>query len=677
MEMTRYTDKELVELVRQSLQATHTDWSSQVAAQRVAAFDYYYGELPAVTQKNTSDHVSRDVFDAVESVREKLLRVFTSGRRVVRFAPMSEDDVEAALARTKYVEAIVMKRNAGYTLLQSAFQDALLQKICCVKRYWKTEVVQTPKTFTAPEEVVREAMAQGLDVTEVSDITEQVVPVPTAQGIMPMAVKMASGTAMEAEDRSRVVIEVVPPEDMFIDGSAETLDKARFFAVRWRKSRAQLIAEGFPYDIVAGLSSTDSLADDAVDNARRSFDASTAQDDAADELALLTGYEAYIYLDAETPKGEDAGEATLWQIIVCGDQVLAKEPVAEAPFRFWSPIHIAHKPIGLSYADVSMDIQRTNSHAVRGIIDNVYRVNAGLRIANLAILRNPRDLIDNPIGGVIDSPDPMAVSVIPQPAISSATGLLLELLSAEKEARTGDTRLAKGMENQAVITHQNSEGMIDRLMNASNERVMGLARAFAETCWAPLMLDVYRLGYENDYQVPIEVGGRYQPWSPKMAEYSEDCEVSVALTPEEGEKHAQRLLAISNVMAADPELAPLYGAKERYAVMSQVFDLLGEPNWLCDPATEEGQMRMAQAAQQKALAMQMEMQKAGAPMAKAQADAAHKQQSLALDALQKADQQALKEAEFQWQRETDKAEIKLETQQKRPVAIDRPKSRAG
>lgn len=206
---------------------------------------------------------------------------------------------------------------------------------------------------------------------------------------------------------------------------------------------------------------------------------------------------------------------------------------------------------------------------------------------------------------------------------------------------------------------------------------MGLARAFAETCWAPLMLDVYRLGYENDYQVPIEVGGRYQPWSPKMAEYSEDCEVSVALTPEEGEKHAQRLLAISNVMAADPELAPLYGAKERYAVMSQVFDLLGEPNWLCDPATEEGQMRMAQAAQQKALAMQMEMQKAGAPMAKAQADAAHKQQSLALDALQKADQQALKEAEFQWQRETDKAEIKLETQQKRPVAIDRPKSRAG
>lgn len=338
MEMTRYTDKELVELVRQSLQATHTDWSSQVAAQRVAAFDYYYGELPAVTQKNTSDHVSRDVFDAVESVREKLLRVFTSGRRVVRFAPMSEDDVEAALARTKYVEAIVMKRNAGYTLLQSAFQDALLQKICCVKRYWKTEVVQTPKTFTAPEEVVREAMAQGLDVTEVSDITEQVVPVPTAQGIMPMAVKMASGTAMEAEDRSRVVIEVVPPEDMFIDGSAETLDKARFFAVRWRKSRAQLIAEGFPYDIVAGLSSTDSLADDAVDNARRSFDASTAQDDAADELALLTGYEAYIYLDAETPKGEDAGEATLWQIIVCGDQVLAKEPVSEAPFRSHRPV---------------------------------------------------------------------------------------------------------------------------------------------------------------------------------------------------------------------------------------------------------------------------------------------------------------------------------------------------
>ena len=69
----------------------------------------------------------------------------------------------------------------------------------------------------------------------------------------------------------------------------------------------------------------------------------------------------------------------------------------------------------MSIADVTVDLQKTNSNIVRGILDNVYRVNTGLRIANLSILRNARDLIDNPIGGVIDSPDPTAVSVIPQP----------------------------------------------------------------------------------------------------------------------------------------------------------------------------------------------------------------------------------------------------------------------
>lgn len=677
MEMTRYTDEELAEVVKMNLASSNTEWSSKVAEQRTTAFEYFYGDRPAVVQKNTSDHVSRDVFDAVSSIGEKMLRVFTSGRKVVRFTPLSEDDVKFAAARTKYVDAVVMRKNDGYLLLQTAIQDALLQKVCCFKRHWKRENVKVPQSFKESEDVVTAAMSQGLDVTEIEDVTEEVIPVPTMQGPIPVPVRMVTGTAMQDQDRSRIVVEAVPPEDIFIDGAAPTVQAARFIAARWRKTRAELIAEGFPADIVNDLSPAESITVDGTDTARRSVDMTIRNDVSVEERALLTGYEAYLWLDAETPKSEDAGAATLWQVICCADKVLHKEPVAEMPFRFWSPIHIAHKPIGMSIADVTVDLQKTNSNIVRGILDNVYRVNTGLRIANLSILRNARDLIDNPIGGVIDSPDPTAVSVIPQPGISSATGLLLELMSSEKEARTGDTRLAKGMENQNVITHQNSEGMIDMLIGASNERVLGLARAFAETCWKPLMLDIYRLGYENDYAVGIEIDGKYTEFSPRQAPYSESCDVSVALTPEEGVKHAQRLMSIHAVMSKDPALSPLYGAKEKYAVWSQVFDLLGEPNWLCDPTSKEGAARMQQAAQQQQQMAQVAMQKEMAPMAKAQADAAAKRDDLQLKALAKADEQALKEAQFSWQKLVDAAEVDLERRQDRPVALGKEKNRAG
>ena len=98
----------------------------------------------------------------------------------------------------------------------------------------------------------------------------------------------------------------------------------------------------------------------------------------------MTVYEAYLPLDMTTPKGEPSQGASLYQIVVCGDKVLSVEAVAEIPLRFWSPVMVAHKAIGMSIADVTMDIQSSVTNAVRGMLDNVHRVNAGcgLRIWN-------------------------------------------------------------------------------------------------------------------------------------------------------------------------------------------------------------------------------------------------------------------------------------------------------
>jgi len=668
MSMTRYSDREIVEIIKREIRASNTDWISAINSDRDRAYDYYYGRLPNVPQVNTSDYISRDVFDAVESIREKLLRVFTSSRRVVRFRPASEDDVDNAKARTEYVHSIIMDVNNGYRLLQTLLQDALLKKVCCVRRYWHTERVREPQKFSAPEAQVQAAMIQGLEVESIDDVAEQPVAMPTPAGPVAVPVRMVSGTAVTVEDRSRVTVEAIAPECVYIDVNCDDINKARFICIRAEKTRADLVAEGFDPQIVAGLSSTDMVGADSASRSRNQYNM-TPDKVGEDERELLTIYEAYLYMDADTPPNEPAQDATLWQVIICGDDIISMERVREMPFRFWSPLHIAHRPIGMSIADVTMDLQRTKSNVVRGIVDNVFRVNTGLRIANLSVIRNARDLVDNPIGGVIDSPDVGAINVVPQPAISPATGALLELLASEKEARTGDNRMAKGLENQNIITHQNSGDMVNMLMSASTERVMGLARSFAETLWRPLMLDVYRLGYENGYSLAIEANGEYQDYNPAEFPYSTTLAVSIALTAEECEKHAARLMGLHQFISSDAAIAPLYGARERYAIISEICDLLGEPNWMADPTTQDGLQRMIAAGQQQQLMQQVALADQQAKIEKMQAETARMRDGLQLDAAKSADKQVLDEEKFKWQRKKDVAEAIIETTQKRPAAI--------
>jgi hypothetical protein len=394
-----------------------------------------------------------------------------------------------------------------------------------------------------------------------------------------------------------------------------------------------------------------------------------------------------VQIDMTSPPGEPPVNTTLYQIVVAGNQLLLADPVKEIPLRFWTPIMLANEAIGLSIADVTLDLQATISNTVRGIEDNVHRTNAGVRMANLDVIRNPADLIDNPIGGIIDTPDMSAVQIAPQPPVSGATGMLLEMLTTQKEMRTGDTRLGKGLESQNVITHQNSGEMINQLINVGNERPLQMARGFAETCLVPLMQDLYRIGHENGHTVSMDVRGTYQQFDPRSIPFADAMDVDVALTPEYGEQRAAQLMGIHSALKQEPAIGPLYTMPEQYAVLSEVFHLMGMANWLADPTDPQVGQRMQQAQQvvqqQQAEAKQLQMfgiqleerkvrvleQNAGITAQQAEKTAQSRKEALDLDAAKSASEQSLDERKFQWDQRVDVAELKLEAQQKRAVAL--------
>ena len=145
MNKYRYQDAELVALVKDCVSNSQTHWESDIAKSRDRAYDYYYGKRPYAQDGNTSDYVSQEVFDSVEGLKAKLLRVFRSTRDVVRFVPVSEADVDNAQLRTEYVKRIFNKN--GYKILHDCFHDGLLSRLATVKRSWSEREVIDVETF--------------------------------------------------------------------------------------------------------------------------------------------------------------------------------------------------------------------------------------------------------------------------------------------------------------------------------------------------------------------------------------------------------------------------------------------------------------------------------------------------------------------------------------------------
>ena len=84
--------------------------------------------------------------------------------------------------------------------------------------------------------------------------------------------------------------------------------------------------------------------------------------------------------------------------------------VEDIPFFEWTEMKVSHSAEGTCTADVMSETQRTQSILKRLIIDNQQMRNTTRYEATVGALKNPRDLLDNTIGGVIWSRQPGSVT---------------------------------------------------------------------------------------------------------------------------------------------------------------------------------------------------------------------------------------------------------------------------
>jgi len=616
---TDIDEKELLATLENSINSADSYAESEIGEQRNKGHSYYYGKPLGNERPGRSQHVSMDVFDAVESVKAMLMETFTADRNVCRFEAQTAEDFVPAKMATALTNYIFYRENNGTKILHDVIHDALIAKTGIVKRYYKNYYEYEEETFEGLDEASFSKLASDPAVT-IMEIDEEVVmaQVQDPQTGQPVAVQqiMYSGEIARKIDKSKVCIEVIPPEDFLITPRATDENDADFCSHRTSRTRGELLSEGYDPETVAKLQEDKdlhedgSLGRDSVDNYRHD-DA----DEVDDDRKYVTIYESYL-----KKYRSDLKKCVYLKVLHSRSTMLDVEMVSEKPFRYFTPFPLPHRFHGMSLADVLCDIQKTQSSLKRGVVDHTFMTNTSRFIANLSLVKNPRDLLDNRVGAVIDVNSPNPESVVrpmPMPNLSGTVFQAMESLETEKEARSGMSRMARGMDS-TVVSKQNSSDLITQFMNASNRRIMVMARNLAENFLKPLMFDLYKLAVENEKQDKmVQLDGQFVPVNPQFLGDRTEMTVAVALTPEEQAQEAQMLLSLDQQFTMnpqDPSLGGMYGASQRHAMLSRAFELLNiksadmylfNPN---SPEFQQMQQQQQQSQQEAELKQQQQLE---------------------------------------------------------------------
>lgn len=605
-------ENQLLQTLESNVDNADQYYNSEVGKQRDDTYKAYYGRPTGKEKKGRSAYQSLDVFDQVEGAKASLLEIFTSNDDVVRFSPHddgNEEDLLLARNASKYCNYVFNSKNKGFDLLEDVCHDGLLSKTAIVKCYWKEDIRTEEETF---EGVPTEQLAPMLanEDIELVELDETQININSPEGIVQASI--ASGAISRKVDYSKVCLETIPPEDFLISPQADCIPDSDFVAIRYRAMVGEMVAKGYDYEELLKLTdeasqwSQGKIYRDSIDSGGESNQYIPSQD--TRDRSYITFFDAYIRIDVQ-----GTGEQQLIHCVFGRGVLLDYETVSCIPFFAWQPHRISHRFYGISEGDLNKPIQKAKTSIQRSIIDNCWITNTGRMVANLGMVKNPKDLIENRIGGVIDITSnnaAAAIAALPTPALSPLTTTALGLLDQDKDSRSAVSRLSQGL-NADVINKQNATDMIDKYMNAANKRLMRMARSMAEFL-KDVMLQIVDVGmeYEDQEKLTALLGENFQ-FDPQAWKQRLDVKVKVALTPEERLNSAQQLLMLDSKQMTDPTLQSMITPQHKYNMYQDIYNFLGLPTadrYLLDPEGEEFQQQSQQMQQQQQVMEQQQQQ---------------------------------------------------------------------
>lgn len=538
-------------------------WCQQkLSNERERVARYLNGEWPRRNSEGSSSFVSPDVYDSVRMQQSQLLEVFAAGDHIAKFDPDSQMNIADCTVATEYASYVIFRKNDGYQIFSDVIYNGLTARAGVAKVYWEEKFEYTEEKFDGIDEMTAHGLAAHDEVDEFE----------ATQNSMDGSY---SGTLVRKKDCSRVAIDVLMPEEFLIDQMARSVETATYVGHRTPKTRADLIDMGYDKKLVMSLPTDDAkellFSPEVLARTGPTKAAETYDNEIQDDLAYLVYYESYVRMRIDNNKG-----VRLYKICHAGNKLLDKpQEVDKAPFLAYVPLPVPGVFYGDNFANRVVPVQNAKTVLMRGILDHTsITTNPRYAVVNGG-LANPRELLDNRLGGIVNVRRPDSVAPLPQANLNPYVYQTLTLLDTANEKSTGISALSMGLNKDAIST-QNSKGLVDNMMKASGQRAKIMARNFADHFLVPLMIEVIRLAILHVKQPEfIEVGGaplqcNVQDWTDRKT-----CTVSQHLGYGEKDTAAADLMQGYQGMAQDPVIAHMFGPPQRYEMLKDIAKLKG------------------------------------------------------------------------------------------------------
>lgn len=628
------TEGEIVKALDVNIRSSVGYFDSHISREREQAMEYYNSNLPKPHHSGNSKYVSNDVFQTVEALKAALLEVFAAGNKIVQFTPQGPEDVENARIASEYVDYVMFRQNEGFDVFASVIHDGLMARAGVARVYW----MRSSETDTQSFENLTEGeytMLIAQDNVEPDEYTTD-------------ALGLYSGTVLVERDTSRVCVEAIAPEEFVIEPRARDLESAKFCAYRCRKTLSELREEGFDEELIQNIGEHEDVEYESDPEVIARFngisdDRGVSSEGYQDQVRSILVYEAYIELDVE---GE--GTTNLYRVIKAGNSILDIEVVDRRPFISFVPMPIPHSFYGSNFAHRVIPTQNARTVLTRSILDHAVLTNNPRYMVTKGGLTNPRELIDNRIGGLVNVTRPDAIAALPQAPLNPFTFQTISMLDEEKEDTTGVSRLSQGLSKDAV-SKQNSAAMVEQLATLSMQRQKIIARHFANQFVRPLFVEIYRLVLEyEDRSRIMDVAGNWVEVDPTGWIERRNAVVDLKLGYGEQDREAQKYLQYHALLSQDPSLQPMYQPNNRYQLIKAALEKAGIMNvadFLTNPEDMPPPQPDPAAEIQMQLAMkQMELQERQTQLGefKAQSEAERKAAEMELQAAKMQSDYALK-----------------------------------
>jgi len=590
-ELQPLSDEEIMQQCLQELSDAETG-TADIGKEREDSLEFYRNDPIGNEVEGRSKVQTSDVYENNEWLLAQLIELFMGNDRAVEFSPKGntvedvEADVERAKQETEYANWVLTNDNEGYEFIHNWFKDALLQKNGIAKVWWDEVVEPEKETYEelSHKEYLDIIGDEDVDVRaetlfingEEQDSSDFDEPETLEEAVIRLATWTHSLEVMRTWDNSQIRIESIAPENFVVrrNHNSVHLDDVQFCAHIEQKTISELHADGLDLDLLLSIPFDDNLNEERITRFEQegglTADLTTSDNKVSREVWVT---ECYVRVDVDGDGIQELMKVTLGGAgeLGGGTVLLDTEEVDSIPFIAITPTIMPHKFYGMSIADVIREIQSIKTALLRQMMDGLYIANNPRYVVNEESV-NMDDVLSSEVGAPIRVTDINGINNFTTPFVGAQSLPIMDLMDDYAERRSGVSKTSQGLDPAALKDQSILLGT--RLMNASMQRVLFIARTFAEIGFKPLMLKIHELArkYEKNSKI-AEIAGKYVEVDPRGWRKRSKMRVLVGTG---NTSMDQKLVSLQGILDSQRQVFELQGGEPILVNPQNVYNALSD-----------------------------------------------------------------------------------------------------